>query len=89
MSKLLIQDDILNGMDVYVEYTFDHDDESVILYDYGLELDNKTAIRYLDGTVEYKYNREHVSLRGYTNTKWMVEKLEEYIIAEHTVEPDL
>ena len=86
MSKLLIQDDILPGMDVYVEYTFDRDDESVILYDYGLELDNKTAIRYLDGTVEWKYSREHVSLRGYTNTKWMEEKLEEFIIAEHTVE---
>ena len=23
MSKLLIQDDIINGMDVYVEYTID------------------------------------------------------------------
>ena len=81
MSKLLFQDSILEGMDVYVEYTFDHDDESVIFYDYGLELDNRTVVA---GAV--MPNTTHISLRGYTNTKWMEEKLEEFIIAEHTVE---
>lgn len=86
MSKMLIQDDILPGMDVYVEYTIDPDEDCIILYDYGLELDNKTAIRYLDGTVEWKYNREHVSLRGYSNTVWMEEKLEAFIEDELTVE---
>lgn len=85
MCKLLIQDDIFPGLDVYVEYTFDMRDDfnEVVLYDYGLELDNKTAIRYLDGTVEWKYNREHMSLRGYVNTQWMEERLEEYIRREH------
>ena len=78
MSKLLIQDDILNGMDVYVEYTFDTD-ENVILYDYGIELTPPY----------YETSVQHVSLRGYIETRWMVEKLEEYITAEHTVEADL
>ena len=76
MSKLLIQDDILNGMDVYVEYTFDYDDESVILYDYGIELTKESG----DDAIT------HTSLRGFIETRWMVEKLEEYITAEHTVE---
>lgn len=82
MSKLLIQDDILNGMDVYVEYTFDTD-ETVILYDYGIELTNETKVYRDDPPIK---TIQHVSLRGYNETKWMVEKLEEYIIAEHTVE---
>jgi len=75
MSKLLIQDDIIDGLDVYVEYTFDRDDESVILYDYGIELTNIVDDRLI-----------HASLRGFKETRWMVEKLEEYITAEHTVE---
>lgn len=88
MSKLLIQDDILNGMDVYVEYTFDRDDESVIFYDYGLELDAETIVKHEDGGRSVIETRQHVSLRGYKNTRWMEEKLEEYITAEHTVEAD-
>ena len=75
MSKLLIQDDIIQGMDVYVEYTFDTD-ESVVLYDYGIELTDSTSGRMI-----------HASLRGFKETRWMPEKLEEYITAEHTVEP--
>ncbi len=75
MSRLLIQDDIINGMDVYVEYTFDHDDESVILYDFGLEL-----------TLISNDRPVYTSLTGFIETRWMVEKLEEYITAEHTVE---
>ena len=84
MSKLLIQDDILPGMDVYVEYTFDSD-ETVILYDYGLELTNDTPI----GGQDPQRSIIHASLRGFKETHWMPEKLEEYIIAEHTVEPYL
>lgn len=84
MSKLLIQDDILPGMDVYVEYTFDTD-ESVVLYDYGLELTNETPI----GGKRFENSVIHASLRGFKETRWMPEKLEEYIIAEHTVEVSL
>lgn len=84
MSRLLIQDDILNGMDVYVEYTFDCD-ESVVLYDYGLELTNETPIAGQDPQRSIIY----ASLRGFRETAWMPEKLIDYIIAEHTVEPDL
>jgi hypothetical protein len=84
MSKLLIQDDILHGMDVYVEYTFDHDDESVVLYDYGIELTHETPI----GKDEPVRSTIHASLRGFIETRWMVEKLEEYIISEHTVYED-
>ena len=80
MSKLLIQDDIIQGMDVYVEYTFDSD-ETVVLYDYGLELTNETPI---DGR-DPQRSIIHASLRGFRETAWMPEKLEEYIIAEHTV----
>lgn len=74
MSKLLIQDDIISGLDVYVEYTFDTD-ESIVLYDYGIELTNVVDDRLI-----------HASLHGFKETSWMVEKLEEYITAEHTVE---
>ncbi len=77
MSKLLFQDQVLDGMDVYVEYTFDHSDESVVLYDYGLELDNPNG------------SRTHTSLRGYTNTAWIEERVIEFIIDEHTVEADV
>ncbi len=76
MSKLLFQDEVLDGMDVYVEYTFDHGSEDVVLYDYGLELDNPNG------------SRTHVSLRGYTNTAWIEERVIEFIIDEHTVEAD-
>ncbi len=77
MSKLLFQDEVLDGMDVYVEYTFDHGSEDVVLYDYGLELDNPNG------------SRTHVSLRGYTNTAWIEERVIEFIIDEHTVEEDV
>ena len=77
MSKLLIQDDIFEGTDVYVEYTFDTDG-SVILYDYGIELTNS-----VDNV------RTYTSLRGFKETRWMPEKLEEYITAEHTVDGDI
>ena len=77
MSKLLFQDEVLDGMDVYVEYTFDHGSEDVVLYDYGLELDNPNG------------SRTHVSLRGYTNTAWIEERVIEFIIDEHTVEADV
>ncbi len=81
MSKLLIQDSIIQGMDVYVEYTFDTD-ENVILYDYGIEL--TPVVRA--GEKEDIKNMIHTSLLGFIETEWMTEKLEEYIIAEHTVE---
>lgn len=84
MSKLLIQDDIIEGLDVYVEYTFDTD-ENVILYDYGIELTNETPI----GGQDPQRSIIHASLRGFRETAWMPEKLEEYIIAEHTVEVSL
>ena len=83
MSKLLIQDDIIPGLDVYVEYTFDPDDESVILYDYGIELTKEVMLEHND---EPHRSIIHTSLRGFIETRWMVEKLEEYITAEHTVE---
>ncbi len=84
MSKLLIQDDILEGMDVYVEYTFDTD-ETVVLYDYGIELTNETPI----GGGDIQRNTIHASLRGFKETRWMPEKLVDYITAEHTVERDV
>lgn len=80
MSKLLIQDDIIKGLDVYVEYTMDPED-GVILYDYGLELDAEVAVNGANGRQVVDY-RTHTSLRGYTNTRWMEEKLEEYIAYE-------
>lgn len=94
MSKLLIQDDIINGMDVYVEYTLCYDladcpdDVEIILYDYGLELEAETLIRDSDGSRRVINKLQHISLRGFKETAWMPEKLEEYITAEHTVEPD-
>ena len=76
MCKLLIQDDILYGMDVYVEYTIDTDG-AVVLYDYGLELTNETPIGSRS-----ELNTIHASLRGFKETKWMPEKLIEYIEEE-------
>ena len=84
MSKLLIQDDILNGMDVYVEYTFDTDED--ILYDYGLELDAETIIKHADGGRSVMTTTQHISLRGYLNTAWMVDKLVEYIEYEEGIQ---
>ena len=87
MSKLLIQDDILEGMDVYVEYTSEAplgripDPADIILRDYGLELDGETAVNGANGREIVEF-RQHISLRGYTNTRWMEDKLCEYIMAE-------
>jgi len=86
--KLLNQDDIITGMDVYVEYTIDTDtpnllpeEYQIVLLDYGLELDGETVVNGANGreTVEY---RTHTSLRGYLNTRWLEEKLIEFIMAE-------
>ena len=84
MSKLLIQDDILNGMDVYVEYTIDYDDTDgpeVILYDYGIELTNSTRL----GDGKTKETTAHVSLRGFAESAWMPEKLTAYIEYEEGI----
>lgn len=81
MSRLLIQDDILMGMDVYVEYTFDLRDDvnEVVIYDYGIELTTHTPLH--DGT--RKASTKHMSLRGYMETEWMPEQLTEFIKEEH------
>lgn len=79
MSKLLIQDDILHGMDVYVDYTFD--ECGPVILDYGLELDGETMVNGANGREVVEY-RTHTSLRGYINTRWMEERLEEFIMAE-------
>ena len=50
-------------------------DETVILYDYGIELTNRTRTR-IDPPY-YETSIQHVSLRGYNESKWMEEKLEE------------
>jgi hypothetical protein len=78
--RLLIQDDIIMYMDVYVEYTFDMTDDlnEVVLYDYGIELTNETPIG--DSA---KTSTVHVSLRGFKETKWMPEQLVEFIREEH------
>jgi len=82
MSKLLFQDDIIEGLDVYVEYTIDsplrREDSEIILYDYGIELDAEVVINGANGREVVEY-RQHVSLRGYKNTRWLEEKLIEAI----------
>ena len=91
MSKLLIQDDILEGLDVYVEYTSDTprgmvlDPADIILYDYGLELDAEAVVsggNVGEGKRRVVEYRHHVSLRGYKNTRWMEDKLCDFIMAE-------
>ena len=82
MSKLLFQDDIIEGLDVYVEYTIDsplrREDREIILYDYGIELDAEVVVNGANGREVVDY-RQHVSLRGYKNTRWLEEKLIEAI----------
>ena len=81
MSKLLFQDDIIEGLDVYVEYTMDPED-GVILYDYGVELDAEAVVsggNVSEGKRRVVGYRHHTSLRGYINTRWMEEKLIEAI----------
>lgn len=91
MSKLLIQDDIIQGMDVYVEYTLDIDPDGrpefteVILYDYGLELEAETLIRDSDGSRRVIETLQHISLRGYKGTRWMEERLIEWIAYEEGI----
>ena len=79
MTRLLIQDDILNKMDVYVDYTVDGDE--VILFDYGLELTGKTIINGLQGR-EILFTTSGMSLRGYEDTLWMPDALIDYITTE-------
>lgn len=82
--RLLIQDDIINKMDVYVDYTIDQPnslDPEVILFDYGLELTAKTIINGLQGR-EVITTTADTSLRGYEDTRWMAEELIAYIELE-------
>ena len=82
--RLLIQDDIINKMDVYVEYTIDEDDDldpQVILFDYGLELTARTVINGLQGREGVVTNND-MSLRGYVDTRWVEEELIAYIELE-------
>ncbi len=84
MTRLLIQDDIINKMDVYVDYTIDRTDSldpEVILFDYGLELTGKTIINGLQGR-EILTTTADTSLRGYEDTRWMAEELIAYIELE-------
>jgi len=90
MSKLLFQDEVIDGMDVFVEYTFDGDE--IILYDYGLELDIKDVIKRpsLGGSeIAMVHRTEHVSLMGYENTRWVEEQLLDLIMLEHTPQEDV
>ena len=85
--RLLIQDDIIDKMDVYVDYTIDTDDDGyqqVILFDYGLELTGDTAINGLQGR-EVVTTTSDMSLRGYTSTLWMAEALIEYVEHEEGI----
>lgn len=82
--RILIQDDIINKMDVYADYTIDNSevlDPQVILFDYGLELTGKTMINGLQGR-EAITTTSDTSLRGYEDTRWMVEELIAYIELE-------
>ena len=79
--RLLIQDDIINKMDVYVEYSIDEPDTiypKVILFDYGLELTARTIINGLQGRDVVVTTRD-TSLRDYEDTRWMEEELIAYI----------
>lgn len=91
MSTLLFQDDILPGMDVYVDYTIDLDArggtilrEDIIVLDWGLELDHWTVLSRNDnGTVKERVrSTTKSSLRGYINTEWMRERLIDEIYFE-------
>lgn len=91
MTRLLIQDDIIDNMDVYVDYTLDTDDEGyqqVVLFDYGLELSAKTIINGLQGR-EVIITTSDMSLRGYIDTEWMVGELVDYIEHEEGLTNEL
>ena len=79
MTRLLIQDDIIDKLDVYVDYTVDG--AEVILFDYGLELTAKTIINGLQGR-EVLITTNDMSLRGYEDTLWMPDVLIDYITTE-------
>ena len=85
--RLLIQDDIIDRMDVYADYTIDGAgtlDAEVILYDYGLELTGDTVINGLQGR-EVITTTSDTSLRWYKGMEWMVEKITAYIEHEEGI----
>ena len=88
--RLLIQDDIIDRMDVYADYTIDGAgtlDAEVILYDYGLELTGDTVINGLQGR-EVITTTSDTSLRGYKGMEWMVEKITAYIEHEEGIQDE-
>jgi hypothetical protein len=85
--RLLIQDDIIDKMDVYVDYTIDLPntlDAEVVIYDYGLELTGDTVINGLQGR-EVIRTTSDTSLRGYVGMEWMVEKITAYVEHEEGI----
>ena len=85
--RILIQDDIIDRMDVYADYTIDGAgtlDAEVILYDYGLEMTGDTVINGLQGR-EVISTTSDTSLRGYNGMAWMVEKITAYIEHEEGI----
>ena len=87
MTRLLIQDDIINKMDVYVDYTVDNGSRflpEVIIFDYGLELTADTVINGVRGR-EVITTTVDTSLRGYKGMEWMVEQLIAYIEHEEGI----
>ena len=89
MTRLLIQDDIIDRMDVYADYTIDIDDgqAEVILFDFGLELTGDTVINGLQGR-EVITTTADTSLRGYKGMAWMVEKITAYIEHEEGMDDE-
>ena len=88
--RLLIQDDIIDKMDVYVDYTVDNASRflpEVIIFDYGLELTGDTVINGLQGR-EVISTTTDTSLRGYKGMEWMVEKITAYIEHEEGIEDE-
>ena len=85
--RLLIQDDIIDKMDVYVDYTIDLPntlDAEVVIYDYGLELTGDTVINGLQGR-EVIRTTSDTSLRGYVGMERMVEKITAYVEHEEGI----
>ena len=83
MTRMLIQDDIIDKMDVYVDYTVDS--SGVVLFDYGLELTGRSmGVRGIDGR-EVLLKTSDTSLRGYCSTEWMRPRLIAYIEHEEGI----
>ena len=85
--RLLIQDDIIDRMDVYVDYTIDLPntlDAEVVIYDYGLELTGDTVVNGLQGREVIRTTAD-TSLRGYVGMEWMVEKITAYVEHEEGI----